>query len=398
MRVAPQQPWQRTLVVVVMVQVLMACAFSISGPFIPLYVMSLGVHPIAAVDWWSGAIMSANFLFAALLSPVWGGLADRVGRKAMVVRSCTAIAVFTLLMGFAHNVWQLFAARAAMGIFSGFSAAAIALVGTLVPEEELGFSLGWVATGQLVGGLFGPLIGGVLVDRVHDYRWVFFFTAAFAVAAGLTCLLFVRESFEAHPEVKAQPSLGARLREVATHPELVPMFLVVLLAQIVAFGSAPVVPLFVHSLVGDVPWLGTAAGASFAVMGLADLIASPFLGKRSDKLGYRRVLLFSLAGVAVFTLPQAFAGGIAAFIALRFGVGAFLGGVLPTANAMIGRMFAAHKRGGAYGVSSSATFLGMFAGPLIGGGIAAHFGFSAVFLTLGALAAINLGWVAWKTR
>jgi DHA1 family multidrug resistance protein-like MFS transporter len=166
----------------------------------------------------------------------------------------------------------------------------------------------------------------------------------------------------------------------------------------VAFGVQPIVPLFVRQLVGNVSWLGIAAGSAFAVTGLADLIASPFLGKRSDRIGYRRVLLIALAGVAAFTIPQAFARSIAVFIAMRFGVGLFLGGVLPTANALIGRMFPLERRGQVFGITSSATFMGMFSGPLLGGAVAARFGFEAVFLTIGAITLANLVWVSLSVR
>ncbi len=389
--------WQRTLWVMVTVQALMSFAFSVSGPFLPLFIIQLGVKPIAAVSVWAGVIASVNFLAAAIFSPIWGGIADRTGRKAMVVRSCIAISVFTAIMGLVQNVWQLFAARACMGIFSGFSAAAIAMVGTQVPEETLGFSLGWMTTGQLIGGLCGPLFGGFLADRLHDYREVFYVTSLFALAGALVCILFVHERFR--PDKAARrSSFFAGLRELATHPQLAPMFVVVLLAQVVAFGVQPIVALFVRELVGNVAWLATAAGLAFAVTGLADLLASPFLGKRSDRIGYRRVLLISLFGVAAFTIPQAFAHSIGAFIALRFGVGLFLGGVLPTANALIGRIFPVERRGQVFGITSSATFLGMFSGPLLGGMIAARFGFEAVFLTIGSMALANLAWVAFSVR
>jgi MFS transporter, DHA1 family, multidrug resistance protein len=396
--VRPLAGWQRTLWLMVTVQALMAFAFSVSGPFLPLFIIQLGVAPIAKVSIWAGVIASVNFLMAAIFSPIWGGIADRTGRKAMVVRSCIAISIFTAVMGLVQNVWQLFAARACMGIFSGFSAAAVAMVGTQVPEENLGFSLGWMATGQLIGALVGPLFGGFLAETFHDYRHVFYFTSAFALTATLVCLFFVHE--QAHPRatVGTRAPFWEGLREIAVHPQLAPMFVVVLLAQVVAFGVQPIVPLFVRTLVGNVPGLAIAAGASFAVTGLADLIASPFLGKRSDRIGYRRVLLISLLGVACFTIPQAFVHSIGAFIALRFGVGLFLGGVLPTANALIGRLFPLERRGQVYGLSSSATFMGMFTGPLLGGAIAARLGFEAVFLAIGTMALANLTWVALSVR
>lgn len=377
------------------VQAIMSMAFQVSGPFLPLYVIQLGVHPIAKVDLWSGAIASVGFLFAAILSPLWGGLADRVGRKAMVVRSTIAVCVFAALMGLTRNVEQLLIVRAMMGVFSGFSAAATALVATQVPEDQLGYSLGWMATGQLVGGLIGPMLGGVLADRLHDYRDVFFFTSAGALCGALTCALFVRETF-AKPSSADRPrmTLWQQFHEVATHRALAPMFLVVLLAQVTAMGVQPIISLFVRSLAGNSPWLSELAGAAFAVTGLADLIASPLLGKRSDTIGYRRVLLISLAGVALFTIPQAWASTVWIFLALRFGVGLFLGGVLPTANAWIGRSLPLEKRGAVYGIISSATFLGMFAGPILGGAIASRFGFGAVFVTFGTLTLLNLLWVA----
>ena len=61
-----------------------------------------------------------------------------------------------------------------MGVFAGFSSAAIALVASQVPEERLGYSLGWLSTGQLVGSLVGPIIGGILADLTGSYRMPFY--------------------------------------------------------------------------------------------------------------------------------------------------------------------------------------------------------------------------------
>jgi DHA1 family multidrug resistance protein-like MFS transporter len=71
----------------------------------------------------------------------------------------------------------------------------------------------------------------------------------------------------------------------------------------------------------------------------------------------------------------------------------FLGGILPAANALAGRSFPRERRGHIFGLVSSATFLGMFCGPLAGGLIAARFDFAVLFLGVGAIMLVNLGLV-----
>lgn len=138
--------WQRTLLVMAGVQCIMMMAFSSTGPFLALFIEQLGVHDMKQVDIWAGAITSSNFLISAIVSPLWGSLADRKGRKLMVLRSTLAISLFTCMMGFAQAVWQLLVIRMLQGVFSGYSATANALVATKIPEERLGFALGWMAS------------------------------------------------------------------------------------------------------------------------------------------------------------------------------------------------------------------------------------------------------------
>jgi DHA1 family multidrug resistance protein-like MFS transporter len=378
----------------VAIRVAMSMSFSIAIPFLPLYLIELGERGTANVEVWAGIISSSNFLTSAIMSPFWGGLSDRVGRKVMVVRSSIAACVFLGAAGLCHNVWLLLASQTLAGLFGGFSAATMALVGSQVPEEKLGFSLGWLATGQLVGTLLGPLIGGAIADRFHDYRIVYYCAATAALIVTLVCISFVRESFEPPPRNREKPSMRELALEVLRHRTLLPLLVVIALTQVSALAPQPVIPLFVQSLLGaSSGFVATAAGAAIAVMGVADVLASPLLGKRSDQIGYRRVLIISLIGAAAFTLPQAFATNYAVFLALRFGVGMFLGGILPAANALAGRLFPRERRGHIFGLVSSATFVGMFLGPLCGGLISARFGFTALFLTVGAIMLVNMALV-----
>lgn len=273
------------------------------------------------------------------------------------------------------------------GAFAGFSTAAMALVATQVPEGRLGYALGWLSTGRIAGALIGPLIGGLLADRFHDDRMVFAYSSGVTMLLVAACVAFVHEE-------RATSSRLERLRDIARHRDFAPMFLVIMLAQICSIGLTPVLPLFVSDIVGNIPYQTTITGAAIAVTGVAGLLSAPFLGRRSDEIGYHRVLLIALAGATAFTLPQAFVSNIWAFVTLRFGVGVFLGGILPSANAIIGRIARPETRGQVYGFTATAQFVGHFIGPLLGSAIAAAFGIPATFAVIGLPMLANLVWVS----
>ena len=113
--------WARTLWVMVGMQFIMTLSFTVLSPILPLFLPELGVHSPTAIDWWTGILNGATSLVAAFVSPIWGRLSDRHGRKLMLLRSSLAIALFTALMGLSQTVWQFFGMRALMGPFAGFS-------------------------------------------------------------------------------------------------------------------------------------------------------------------------------------------------------------------------------------------------------------------------------------
>jgi DHA1 family multidrug resistance protein-like MFS transporter len=388
--------WRHTLWAMVGIQFVMTMAFSMLTPIMPLFLPVLGVESESGIDIWAGILNGVTSFIAAFASPLWGTVADRHGRKLMLLRSSLAIGLFTALMGAAGNVWQFFAFRALMGVFAGFSSAAIALVASQVPEERLGYSLGWLSTGQLVGSLVGPIIGGILADLTGSYRIPFYCTSAtIFLALGLVWFL-VREEFARPKRGGGGRSTFNALFALVTTPALLALFFVLLMAQVGVRTVQPIVTLYVKEMLGAVPNLATLAGIAFSITGLANVISAPFLGNRSDVIGYRRVLLICLLGGTLTTLPQAFTDNYWAFTAERFAVGLFIGGLLPAANALVGRLVSRAERGAVYGMTSSAMFMGNSLGPLIGGAIAASFGLHWVFLLTAAVMALNLVWVYYR--
>ncbi len=388
--------WRYTLWAMVGIQFVNTMANSVLTPIMPLFLPELGVRTESGIDIWAGILSGITSFVAAFASPLWGSLADRHGRKLMLLRSSLAIGLFTALMGVAGNVWQFFAFRALMGVFAGFSSAAIALVASQVPEGRLGYSLGWLSTGQLVGSLIGPIIGGMLADMTGSYRIPFYCTSATIFLSMALVWFTVREDFVRPPPGRAGRSTVSGLIALVTAPALLALFFVLMMAQFGVRTVQPVVTLYVKEMVGPRPDIATLAGVAFSITGLANVISAPFLGNRSDQIGYRRVLLICLLGSTLMTLPQAFTGNYWLFTAERFGVGLFIGGLLPTANAMVGRLVSRADRGAVYGITSSAMFMGNSLGPLMGGAIAASFGLRWVFLLTAAVMAANLVWVYYR--
>jgi DHA1 family multidrug resistance protein-like MFS transporter len=388
--------WQLTLWTMVAVQVIMSLSFSIVSPIMPLFLPELGVVSMQAIDLWAGVIASVTSFVGIFTAPVWGSLADRYGRKLMVLRSSLGIAVFTALIAMAHSPWHVLALRGGMGALAGFNSAATVLVATQVPESRLGWSLGWLGTGQLVGSLIGPVVGGGLADLTGSYRLPFVCAGGMAFAAFLGTWRFVPEQFRRPAESAQHGSLRHGLAVLTRSSGLLALVLVMTMAQFATQAVQPVVTLYVQEMLGSRPDLATLGGVAFSATGLAGILAVPFLGRQSDRIGYRRVLLISLAGAALFTAPQSLPFGYPAFVVERFGLGLFVGGILPAANALIGRLTTPANRGFVYGVISSAYFVGNTLGPITGGVVAATAGIAWVFAVTAAMLVVNAAWV-WLT-
>jgi DHA1 family multidrug resistance protein-like MFS transporter len=388
--------WRVTLWSMVAVQFIMSVAFGIVGPIMPLYLPELGVFSPASVNMWAGVLAAATSFVGIFASPLWGGLADRYGRKLMVLRSTLGIGVFTFLMGLVQGPWQMLGVRMGMGALAGFSSASVVMVASAVPERRMGSSLGLMSSGQLVGGLIGPLIGGGIADATGSYRLPFYFGGVICLGAFLVTLLYVPERFAPPDVTQAKPSLISGFRMVLGSSGLLAVILVMMMGQFATMAVWPVVTLYVREMLGPRPDIATLAGLAFSATGLAGVAAVPFLGRRSDRIGYRRTLLICLFGAAFFTVPMALPLGYWAFVAERFGLGLFVGAVMPVANAMVGRLTDPARRGMAYGVIASANFLGNTAGPVAGGAIAASIGINWVFAVTGTLLAANFVWVWWK--
>ncbi|MEF2248507.1 MULTISPECIES: MFS transporter [unclassified Paenibacillus] len=391
------EQWKKNLVVLWFGQFLVMAGMTMIIPFLPLYLQSdLGLSDTHEIGLWAGIIFAGNFVTAFIFQPIWGKYADRYGRKLMILRSGFGMATVVLMMGFATQPWHLLVLRMLNGTISGFNPASIALISATTPKERMGFAMGSIQSGAIAGTILGPLIGGLLAD-VIGFRPIFYLTGTLLFAASLLALFIVKESFDREKAASVpQTSVIGGFMEISRIPQLLALFGVTLFIQFANMSPMSQIPLFVQELHGTSANLAFWAGFVGSVTGLSNLIASPVLGKLSDRIGAERILAVCLIGAALAFIPQVYAATVWQLLLARFGLGLFLGGLIPTVNSLIRKYTPDGMESRAYSFNSSTLSLGNMIGPIAGGALTGYIGIRGLFVISSILMLVNGVWV-WFT-
>ncbi|TQK53561.1 DHA1 family multidrug resistance protein-like MFS transporter [Brevibacillus sp. AG162] len=385
--------WRRNLYVLCGSLFFVMVAMSMIMPFLPLYIQQdFGIEDPHQVTAWAGIIFGANFLTAGLVSPIWGNLADKHGRKIMILRSGFFMSITMALTGFAGSLWQLLALRLLNGLVGGIIPASTALVASSVPKERIGWATGLLQSFITAGTIMGPLFGGVLAEKI-GFRMIFVITGSVLLLATLVITFTVKENF-VPPEKKERSSLREDFQMIFSSKELPALFFVTVMIQFALFSIIPVLPIYISQLLGsEGAKVALWAGIVQACMGVANVFASPQLGRLGDRFGSQKVLLFSLLAAAIIFIPQGLVHTVWQLVALRFLLGLSLGGLLPSVNALLRRATPVHMVSRVYGYNNSFVSIGSMLGPMIGGFLAGYVSISGVFYMTSAFLFINAGWV-----
>lgn len=388
--------WKRNLTIAWIGCFLTGAAFSLVMPFLPLYIEQLGIQGHSALNLWSGLVFSITFLFSAIASPFWGGLADRKGRKIMLLRSALGMAVVMMLMGVAQNIWQLLILRACLGLLGGFIPNANALIATQMPRNKSGWALGTLSTGGVSGALLGPLAGGLLADS-YGLRPVFFITAAVLFACFLLTLFCIRENFT--PVAKKEMLHAREVIGSLKSPRLVlSLFITTLIIQVATGSIAPILTLYVRDLAGDVSNIAFISGMIASVPGVAALLSAPRLGKLGDRIGPEKILIVALILSVLLLIPMSMVQTPFQLGVLRFLLGAADGALLPAVQTLLVYNSTNQIAGRIFSYNQSFRDIGNVTGPLLGAAVSASYGFRAVFCVTAAVVLFNACYSWWSLR
>ncbi len=377
--------WQKTLLIVFLAQLFSAVGFSTIFPFLPLYIEELGSVTGASVEVLSGLVISSQAFTMMLAAPFWGALADRHGRKLMVVRATLGGSVVLGLMAFVHSSEELIILRAVQGLVTGTVAAANALVAAEAPREQTGFAMGVVQVGLWSGISLGPLIGGLLADTL-GYRVSFLVTAALLLLAGLLVLFGVREQFEV--QARFGPDRMGFLtewRHVMSMQGVVPTYLARFLTGIGRNLITPIMPLFIASLMPGEGGVSAMTGLITGVASATGTLGAIVLGRVGDRYGHRSVLIGSAAALALLHVPQTFATSTWQLLVLQALTGFAAGGIISAPSALLAQYTPPGEEGAVYGLDNSVLSGARTISPLVGSLFSVALGMRSTFMVTAIL-------------
>jgi MFS family permease len=380
------QGWRRNVWALTLTVFVSFVGFQFFSPFLPLYIRELGVTDPAQIALWSGLQAAVTPAMSGLLSPVFGRLADRFGRKIMLIRSLIGFVVIVAAMGLVRSVQQLFLARVIMGFFAGFTPMVMALATVSAPRDRVPAAIGMVQSAQLLSVAVGPAIGGYVASH-FGIRYAFFATAGLCALALLGLILLFDEVEGGAPGTPRPPAARMPFRSVFEYPHFAAIMALLFIAQFLDRGLALLIPLQVAHM-PDLERIAATSGAIISIGAIAATASANGAARLAREIPAARLLLIGLVAGGPLCAAMAFARGWVTLLVLRALAGLCLGAAITLTYSLGAAVVPAENRGAAFGWLGLGLQIGTAASPLVSGAIAA-ISIPGAFIFEGALA-----WIA----
>lgn len=350
---------KKQLAIIMILLMTLFIGFGIIIPVLPEAVTGSG-----ADSFHLGMLLSVYSLSSFLMSPLWGGLSDRIGRRPLIMIGTLGFSLSFFLFGIAgDNLLLMYVSRILGGLFSGAATAcAVAYVADITSEENRTKGMGLVGMSIGLGFIFGPALGGLLSH--WGLQTPFFASAILALGTFAFAYAMLPESLT--PE-KRRASRGAKVSRWSAF--VGPSKYLYVLSFFVTFtlaGLEATLMLFERDQIGATP---SGLGVMFAVSGVVGAIIQGGVVRRLIKAGQEaRVIGFGLFLSAIGFLLILLSSNLwtASLYLSVFAAGNSL--IRPCVTSLITQKTKVGQ-GVASGLSSSMDSLGRITGPLLGAGI-----------------------------
>lgn len=352
------------------------------SPVLPEMVQQLNFDPR-----WAGTLVSIHALAIALFTPLWGILADRIGKLKVLLPSLIIYSLFGVAGAFIPQLALLLAVRVGLGIASaGIAAASIGLLGTMYEGDARTRILGYATSAMTTASILIPLVGG----WVGSFNWHFaFFLYGFGVPTAVVAALILKEE-RSHQSTTIDTSQSKVLGKVVRQPQVLKLYLTIALAAAIVYTVVIYTPLYLKDVIGAGPALN---GFVLAIRAVGAALMSAFAASRLAKLlGSNRTigLGFVLMGLMLATIPLLQDLRWIVPAAVVFGMG--FGITVPNIYDVLAQLSPPDVRSSVLAIGTGANSLGQFMSPIFLGPFWKSMGLVSVFyaaagvaLTLGIL-------------
>ncbi|SFL70026.1 MFS transporter [Pelosinus propionicus] len=349
-------------------------SFYLLLPTIPQFVASLGGTTSQI-----GIVVGVFTLASVVLRPYFGKMADRHGRKKVMLFGAGLFSLLFATYGQIQNVVPLYVVRIMHGIAHGsYLAASYAYVADLAPLKRRGEVMGVYGIANVVAMALFPAWGSMIITSTHDFSRLFFFSIITAGAAFLS-VLFVDEIKPAEHEKQAV-SIWAIGRQPA-----------VLVASLTFFTAATVYGTVITFLPVYAPKQGISNfGVFFTTYAIFTFISRIAAGKLSDRYGRRKVIIpfLTLLAIATFLLPFLETVTLLLVIGGCFGLG--FGAFMPALNAFVVDRTLPHERASALAFFTSFMDIGITTGAVLLGIVGEYFGYGVMYSVGGMIVSLGV--------
>ncbi len=371
--------WRKNLYITWFTQILSLSGFGFMLPFIPYFFQEVGVTGADEVSRWVGLAASLPALTMGAMAPVWGYLADRIGRKIMILRSMLAGSLILLGMSFAVNPETILILRIAQGLFTGTITASATLVAAGTPAARLSYALGILSSSTFIGLSVGPVLGGITAELI-GYRAAFRAGASILFIGFILVFFLIRETTADAPRMtpassKVKPGIP---KEVGSGFALA-LFLL-FFVRFCRSLPVPFLPLYVQEMRGTIEGASAITGAISAFTGIATALAGFTVARVGDRTNKLQLITRLLLGAALVSAPLFIMPTLWSFSAVLVIAAFLIGGVEPTLQSFLSEHTDPDRRGFVFGVLTTVGSLGWFFAPLVGSSVSIRFGLRYIFL------------------
>jgi DHA1 family multidrug resistance protein-like MFS transporter len=366
------------------IKVLLAAAFVIAlgyglvAPALPQFAASFDVGVAAA-----SVIVSAFALARLLFAPASGSLVARLGERRVYITGLLVVALSTGACAFAQSYWQLLLFRGLGGIGSTmFTVSATTLLVRLAPPDGRGRVSSAYAGTFLMGGILGPVVGGLLAGWGLRVPFLVY-AAALVVAAAVVAVMLRQPRRAADGGADRQPepmTLREALGDATFRTSMVSAFT----NGWATFGvRMSLIPLFAGAVLLAGP---STAGLALAVFAVGNALALTFSGRLADTVGRKPMVITGLTVTGLALGAVGFTDNVPVFVALSVVAGFGSGLLNPSQQAAVADVIGNQRNGGKVLAGfQMATDAGTILGPILAGAMADRFSYGLAFAATGAV-------------